>query len=446
MNRRDFLRRTGMTASALAVSSMMTRTALAATELDRYFIHVYFEGGWDQLLALDPRDPAQFHEGNMVQTGIQPAYDRLPAQFSRDLLRVGPHTFGPCVGELVDVADEINVVRGINMGTLTHEVGRRYFVTGRVPSGLTARGSSVPTLAAAQTLLDRPVPHLSHLVENYNVDQPAWAAALPVASVDHLQYILQESLGIPTGVPDSVKDALGAYWSQHRDCRPEAGASASRLADRFRENRDRAREVVQSNLHRSFQFAGPETAAVRAHYGLDAAGIESPLGRAALAAQALKTGLSRVVSVALASQLDTHDNTWANDHSTRLEAGFTALARLIKDLRDSPDPMGQGSLLSKTTIVVFSEFTRSTRLNARNGRDHHLCNSALLVGGGLRRGVRVGATSDTGMGPLPINLATGLADEAGVTLTPEHVLTTALNSAGMSAESLRSEPIPALLP
>lgn len=445
MNRREFMRRTGLSAGALAVSSMMGRTAHAAESLDRYFVHVYFEGGWDQLLALDPRDPAVFNEGNMRETGIQPGYQFLPGAFSRGLVTAGNHVFGPCVGELVDVADEINVVRGINMGTLTHEVGRRYFVTGRVPSGLAARGSSIPTIAAAQIGADRAVPHLSHLMENYNVDQPAFAAALPVAQVGHLQYILQESLGIPTGVPANVRGALGAYWSKHKNCRPESGTSASRLADIFRDNRSRARDVMLSNLHRAFQFESPETAGVRAHYGLDGVPLESPLGRAALASQALKTGLSRVVSVALGSQLDTHDGTWANDHSTRLAQGFTALARLIKDLRDTADPNGEGSLLDKTTVVVFSEFTRTPRLNERNGRDHHLCNSALILGGGLAKGRRFGHTSDNGMGPLPINLGTGEADEAGVTLTPEHVLTTALVAAGMDADFLRSAPIPGLL-
>lgn len=447
MNRREFLLRSGLTAGAFALSnSMMARVAKAAEIDDHYFVFVYFEGGWDSLIGLDPRDPRVFTDAEATATGIQPGYDRLPGQYSRQMIDAGPFMLGPCVGELAAIADRFSVVRGINMATLTHEVGRRYFITGQPPTGLTARGSSVATIAAGQMEPDRPVPHLSHLVESYNVGEPAYAAAMPVAAVEHLQYILQESLGVPTNVSPNVRGALGAYWEKSRDCAPHRGAGASKLADIYRDNRARAREVVTSTLYRQFQFNSPETAAVRQHYGIQGGGgqLENAFGRAALASQALKVGLSRVVSVTLANALDTHDNTWANDHSQRLESGFSALARLITDLEQSEAP-GGGSMLSKTTIIAYSEFQRTPRINERNGRDHHLGNCALVAGAGIRPGVVIGASSDRGMGPELVNIQTGQADESGISLSPEHVLSTVLAAGGADASGLRSEPIPALL-
>lgn len=445
MNRRDFLLRSGLAAGAFALSNtVMSRVAKAAENGDHYFIFVYFEGGWDSLIGLDPRDPTVFTDNEATATGIQPGYNRLPAQYSRQMIDAGPFMLGPCIGELAPIADQYSIVRGINMATLTHEVGRRYFITGQPPSGLTARGNSVATLAAGQMEADRPVPHLSHLVESYNVDQPAYAAAMPVAAVDHVQYILQENLGIPTNVAPNVRGALGAYWQKTRDCSPHRGASATKLGDIYRSNRARARDVVTSTLYRQFQFNSPETAAVRAHYGLNNQ-LETPFGRAALAAQALKVGLSRVVSVTLANALDTHDNTWANDHSARLEAGFSALARLITDLGATEAPGGGGSMLDKTTIIAYSEFQRTPRINERNGRDHHLGNCALVAGAGIKPGLVIGGSSDRGMGPELVNLQTGQPDEGGISLSPEHVLTTVLQAGGCDAASLRSAPIPALL-
>lgn len=444
MNRRDFLWRTGLAAGAFSLGGLMPRVARAAGENDHYFVFAYFEGGWDHLLGLDPRDPTVFTDADVRATGIQPAYDLIPAAFSRAPIDAGPFELGPCAASLAPLADLFSVVRGINMATLTHEVGRRYFITGRPPSGLTARGNAAGTLAAAQVTLDTPVPHLAHLVESYNVDQPAHAAALPVAAVDHLQYILQENLGLPTDIPPNVKGALGDYWKKHRDCSTDDAVAASRLADIYRENRARARQVVTSNLHRAFQFAGPDTAAARAHYGLQPGQFETPAGRAALAAQALKTGLSRVVSVALSTQLDTHDQAWANDHSTRLYAGFDALARLLTDLRDTEAP-GGGSMLAKTSIIAFSEFGRTPRLNERAGRDHHLGNCALVAGGALRGGQLIGASSDNAMGPELINLQTGRPDETGVSLMPEHVLATVLASGGVDPSELRVDAMPALV-
>lgn len=448
MDRRDFLIRSGLAAGAFSLGgALMPRAAKAAEATDRYFVFCYFEGGWDALLSLDPRDPAEFSEANMVETGIQPGYDRLPGRFSRQSINAGPFTLGPCVGELAALGDRFSVIRGINMATLTHEVGRRYFITGKTPAGLTARGSSIASVAATQLAgdgaPDRPVPHLAHRVESFNVDQPAFATAMPVAAVGHMQYILQDTLGIPTGIRPNVRGALGSYWAKRRDYAPGRGASASAIADAYRENRARARDVVTTALYSQFQFDNPALAGVRSHYGLDAAPLESPQGRAALAAQALRSGLSRVVSVVLADGLDTHDNTWANEQSTRLADGFTALARLITDLEQSEAPSG-GSLLSKTTLVAFSEFTRTPRLNARGGRDHHLGNCALIAGGGIRGGQVMGASSDVGMGPLPVDLSTGQPDESGESITPSHVMATALASAGLDPSDLRVSALPLL--
>ena len=48
-------------------------------------------------------------------------------------------TFGPYLGDLLGHASKLAVVRGISMDTLTHEVGRRRFLTG----GFQASGSGL---------------------------------------------------------------------------------------------------------------------------------------------------------------------------------------------------------------------------------------------------------------------------------------------------------------
>jgi len=127
----------------------------------------------------------------------------------------------------------------------------------------------------------------------------------------------------------------------------------------------------------------------------------------------------------------------------RLHDGLTALARLVADLRDSPAP-GGGSLWSRTTLVAFSEFGRTARLNERGGRDHLLGNCALLGGAGVRGGQVFGA-SGAGLSPLLVDLATGAPSEAGVSLQPEHVLATAMAAGGLDASALRSAPLRPLL-
>lgn len=445
LSRRQLLLRTATGLGALALPGTLLRgLARAAVDLDRYFVFLYFEGGWDHLLGLDPRDPAVFTNADVGETGIQTGYELLPAQFPKAPIDAGPFLLGPAVGELAGVTDLFSIVRGINMATLTHEVGRRYMLTGRPPAGTVARGSSVASIAVSQLGGEAPVPSLAVAVESYTESHlPSFAQALPVAAAGHLRYILQESLGIPTVVRPGVRDALAAYWKSAPPC-DEDGAGTSKLAAQYRESRERASALVKEHLHEHFVFDSAELAPVRQHYGFAPLDTESAGARAATCAQALKIGLSRVVSVTLTGALDTHDGQWATDHPTRLEAGFTALARLLADLRDTEAP-GGGSMLDRTTLVAFSEFGRTAALNARNGRDHLLTNCALVAGAGVKHGLVVGASSDQGMSPEHVDLATGLPSAAGTSLKPDHVMTTVLASAGLETKELRSEPIPALL-
>ena len=445
MKRRDFLRDSALAAGALGLNgTMMSSLARAAEDLDRYYVFVYFEGGWDHLLGLDPRDPAVYSPSSFGDTGITPGYEMLPAQFPQSPIDAGPFSLGPCIGELAGLTDHYSVVRGINMATLTHEVGRRYFITGRPPSGNKARGSSVSALASAEIGGVAPLPHLALSMETYvEPDLPSYAGALPIAAVSHLQFVLRESLGIPTVIRPGVRDALAKYWSKSKVC-DDGGAGGSHLADLYRDNRARAADLVKEGLYTHFDMDSAELAPVRAHYGFVEGQGESPYGRAALAGQALKVGLSRVVSLTVVNGLDTHDGSWAGTHSVALNSGFDALARLITDLRDSEAP-GGGSFLDKTTLVAFSEFGRTANLNAQSGRDHLLTNCALLAGAGIAPGQVIGSSSDNALGPNLIDLESGTASEGGISLKPEHVMTSALHAAGLDASRLQSLPIGPLL-
>ena len=59
-------------------AGMPFRAFAQATDLapaDRCFVFVYFSGGWDQLLAFDPRDPDVFTADRITETRILPGYN-----------------------------------------------------------------------------------------------------------------------------------------------------------------------------------------------------------------------------------------------------------------------------------------------------------------------------------------------------------------------------------
>lgn len=430
----------------------------------RHYIFCYFGGGWDVLLSLDPRDPAVFSNGAMGTTRIQPAYELLqnnPGAPYRDVLGDGTMFLGPYMGELAAQAHRLCVVRGMSMDTLTHEVGRRRFLTGRPPSGLAARGSSTDTWLASQLGADEPIPNLALRVESYNAgDLPNFASALKANGVDDLLRVLR-----PAGpaLGELQERQLDALLSQVAAC---PSATRSGLWQTAESSRAKARQMVEEDLGGLFDLRSnaPEMQALRGFYGIPntgAAALSSSAAMAALAATAVMSGVSRAVSVRITSRsLDTHFANWNVDQGPIQAEAFTAIARMLDHLASAPYPDGSGaSWLDRTVVVGFSEFSRTPLLNGNGGRDHWLGNSCFLAGGNIAGGKVIGGSSNIGMNPLPIDLSTGGAcaldadrlvpcpESPGVEVVrPEHILSALYEEIGLVDDEpdLRAHPLRAI--
>ena len=416
---------------------------------DHYYIFVYFAGGWDILLSLDPRDPRDFHSGNLSDTLIQPAYELLDDEGHwTDIIQTPSGiTFGPYIGDIVNHADKVAVVRGMSMETLTHEAGRRRFITGKVPTGLLARGSSGATWLASHLGGEELVPQISVNVESYNVDQPAFASALKVSNVPDLVRALEPAQSALAELEERQIDELLRQAALCPNPQKSALWQASEQA------RIGVRAMIEADLasHFDFQANSLQMEALRDHYGIAATGssaLTTPEAQAAMATTVLKQGISRVVSVRANTQsLDTHYDQWTTDQGPIQERGWNAIARMIEDLETTQYKNTGDSWLDHTTIVAFSEFSRTARVNANTGRDHSLTNACLLVGGGVRGGQVIGASSNIGMEPTGTNLLTGLPDQGGEVVKPEHILRSLMVDAGISEDvaDLRVDPLRALI-
>lgn len=444
-DRRLFLKSLG--AGALALSPLgFARPAHAAAALDRQFVFVYFSGGWDHILSLDPRDPNVFTEARMGTTKIELAWDRIPEVFPRTIVqprgaRIG---LGPVMGRIAEHTDVMCVVRGMTMETVTHEVGRRFFITGMTPRGSRAAGSSGGTRVVAQQGDRRPLPHLVSRVETYNEGEATFASGMSVNGAPDLVTALQAGAQAPTGV---VREQLAAYRDRVAPCDPTSLDKRGFLG-LLRSSQTKARDLVGSGLATHFNFAASNMAAdvqaLRTRYGITT-NFLTPGAQAALAFQALKHQVAQAVSIELVSGLDTHDADWADDQPNLQANGWNALAQLVTDLKAEAHPAG-GTHMDHTTIVVFSEFTRTPLLNSRDGRDHSLTNSCMLLGAGVPHNRVVGASTDVGMGPQEIDPTTGeVARAGGVKITPNDVMASILESAGMVTDKLRARGLPCLM-
>ena len=445
VNRRSFLSTVGLAGGAAFLGTMAPWRPARADAHDRRFVFAYFAGGWDTLLCLDPRDPNTFTQDRVGETRIDLAWDRLPATYAPEVIQpTGSNiAFGPAIHGLERHADKMCVVRGVSMDTVTHEVGRRYFLTGMMPRGLNATGSSVGSRLVAQQGDLAAIPHLVSRVESYNDGLPSWATGLSVASVFDLVVALQD---LPTAPAGAVRQRLDAWRASRNVCDP-TGLDNAGLLTLVADTQAKARALVQGGFHSRFTFDkadDPEMVEINRRYDIGR-DLTSAGAQAAMALQAIKYDIAQAVTIEVTNGLDTHDDSWADDHADVLGVGFRALAQLVDDLASEPHPEG-GTLLDRTTILAFSEFGRTATLNTREGRDHSLANACLLMGAGVPHNRVVGATTDVGMGPRLVDPGTGEAvSSGGEIVTPTRIIASVLQSAGYGTEDLRTEGLPCLM-
>ncbi|MFL5353858.1 DUF1501 domain-containing protein [Archangium sp.] len=452
-SRRTFLKAAaGFMGSSLLGGVPFKAFAQAATlaPADRCFVFVYFAGGWDQLLAFDPRDPDVFTPERVAETRILPGYNLftdasfptrpiLPAQRSgADPSNI---QFGPAVSKLANHYDLMTVVRGINMTTLAHEEGMRYFITGKRPIGAAARGSSTATEIVGQMAPAVPIPSIAYNVETYNDRYPGAANALKVSRAQDLLLTLSPST---KQLDSELEKQLLDFRGQPISCE-EAAYGSGGVGSTYESSRGQMQQVLSGRLDNAFRFELAANAAVRSFYGLPGAGpYDSAAGRAALVATALKQGISQCVSINLVGGLDTHFGTQTT-HATNLRTGFDALALLVDDLRQTAHPSG-GNFMDHTTLLVFSEFARTPLINSTSGRDHHLTSSCMLMGAGVKHNKVFGYSGDVAMAPCVVDLKNGAADpNNGSNILPEHIIATVLASANLDYSITRVEPLRALL-
>ena len=331
--RRSFLKAGAGFLGATLFGGIPFRSFAASTDLkpaDRCFVFVYFSGGWDQLLAFDPRDPTEFTAERVSETRILPGYSFTDARFPSMPIRPDGSniSFGPAVGDLSKHYDLMTVVRGINMTTLAHEEGMRYFITGKRPIGAAARGSSTATEVVGQMMPKVPIASIAMNVESYNEGYGGYANALRVNNRNDLLLTLGK-----TKVPldSELENQLLDFNGRPVTCE-EAAYGAGGVGTTYANSRGQMKQVLDSGLDTAFDFAHASNEALRAQYGLSASNYDQPMGRAALVATALKKGISQCVSINLATGLDTHFGSQTT-HATNQRTGFDALAMLVEDLQ-----------------------------------------------------------------------------------------------------------------
>lgn len=398
----------------------------AAAPTERRTALLYFNGGWDVILGPDARDrdyPGTLDLGRAL----------LPAQYQTPIpVTIGGTEvlWGAAMAPLVPHADVLTLFRGVNMNTVSHPTGRAYVNTFIPPAGVVARGDSLGTrLATGVPTDDFIMPNVAIGVPSFNLSYGSDVTGVGVSRSTEIRDLLRP-LGseLPEDVLMLLREAQDATGSCVHG--RVTGGSPEPLV---RASRDRVRRLFEEGLEAEFDLGSQPD--VQSRYGITNPNDgRQPAVVAAITYKLLQTGLASTVTAQLQFGMDTHFTNWATTQPQKLEEGNRALAALLNDLRaDDPN-------LDCTTVVAYSEFARTPKINGNSGRDHWFASSILVFGGGLRRGV-VGGTVEETLGLRGVDLDTGLpVDEGGVVMLPEHIGATLAAAAGLDHSPFRVEP------
>ncbi len=407
LSRRNFLAAGGC-AAAGALLGRSQPAAARGNATPKRVLTVMCSGGWDISYALDPKPglaTVDSPEGDIQLFGDLP---------------ILVHESRPAIGDFFEAYGGMSaVVNGVQVSSIAHDQCRARILTGN-SSGSTPDAAA---MVAAQLGSDLDAPYLN--LSQYSFVGDLGVHAVNVGSVNQINALLEPGqFPAPPGTPY----AHGGFV---------ADADEAALIREFVEARATALQDDRAAL--GFNHARVEDFLASLGKGdrlRERAGDFGTLGQqmnleqqATLALSALSDGLAWSVSLGM-SGFDTHDdNSPQGPLQNQLYGGLLSIAQALEN---APGSKAGNNLLDETIVFVFSEMSRTPRLNATGGKDHHSVTSALVFGGGVAGGRAYGGTDDQVRSQL-VDFETGDVDADGGTLTTASLLGGVVQLAGGDA-------------
>lgn len=296
------------------------------------------------------------------------------------------------------IVDKLTILRSHSHADNAHQTGRHWLLTGYPPAFADGQAKGVPfneLYPSIGSIISRelgPRGAVPPYVEIPNALGPGgpgfYGAQYGPFTIDN-DPVQADFRVRDLDVPDAVShERFSRRQKMLSDAeRLGAGALATGRAETLRAYYEKAVDLVTSpEARRAFDLQS-EVHEVRERYGF------SSIGQCALMARRLVEAGCRFIGIEHGSW-DTHFDNFTSHEKTLVPPTDRALAALVSDL----DERG---LLDETLIVMMGEMGRTPRINKDAGRDHwSQCQTVILAGGGIRRGVVVGASDETASYPV----------------------------------------------
>ena len=413
VDRRHFLRVGTLGGLSLAqfLRAKQAAGAESAAKKDVNCIFIFLIGGMPQHDLWDPKPNAPAE----IRGDFKPAKTSLPGVQFTDVMP------GIC-----KIADQLAVLRSMTHGDSDHGRGYHIMMTGMTPGpgdfNATKNNNVHPSLGSL----------VAHLGQNSGSLPPYVSVPCFLRSggpsflgASYAPFVVDAD---PAAPDFAVRDiALPECITSERGLRRQA---ALREINRFERRVDDVSKDVRSldifyekafNLMTSAKakeaFAiHREKESTRQEYGM------TSLGQCCLLSRRLVEAGCRFVSIEH-GHWDTHRENTRSLSDLLVPSVDRAVPALVQDLQ-------QRGLLDSTLVVLTTEFGRTPRINSMAGRDHWPnAFSIMLAGGGLKKGIVVGATDKIG------------AYVADRPITPPDMAATVLSVLGIQPDTVLHTPL-----
>jgi hypothetical protein len=437
MNRRQLLQ--GLSATLFA--SMAGRRAMAqvGNAPPVFWVQLHANGGWDQMLFCDPKfGPRTSANGGFHSTSQLATASGIPYvdAYSTSDLTVRP--VGPFFTQF---ASRLTVINGIDVGSNNHDVGTRFSMSGSLLEGFPIFAAQVAGALGRGRVM--PLVDISGYDESGGLTAPVRLDYRGVPEIVALQDVNAPSDGEYLNNQPTVTATRLVSQNVHGRIRNLALARAERL------QQTKKLPGWQKGLTawREAMTASPELARLGIP-SIGSSALDNTRALATMGIRAFKQGLAMSMTVAVGGpNMDSHGIPDV-DHLVELGLVFD-VARHILVTADAE--------MVPTVVVMTSDFGR-TPVRETSGSGHWPIASMLLAQSQAAlpldlfpAGRVIGGTTGEPMGPNPLSTVlrarkihptTHAFDDAGVVLTPTHVLRALREVAGIAAApELRSFPL-----
>lgn len=333
-SRRDFLK-IGLGTSSQMIFNfgvfdflLNSPNAFASQNDDHFFIYIHISRAWDTSLFSDP----YLQESKPKESEYFIEYN------TSQVFQAGQNYYGPAILPLKKYLNNCAVINGVYMNAqdIGHDSLTNYMCT--------AGGGSTATDIVNQNLLS---PNL--LIRELPILSNTTGLALP--SMSTVRQIGSDSSKSPT---EAFSLARASTRTSYTNLLKKMQNSNS--------NDNSFNQEEMDQLIRLSQRFSSEWATLVYNF---------------------KHSQSRTAQLIIESNIDTHQNHEQN-HLQNLRESFTQIADLMNMLEQTEYKNGT-SLLSRTTIMIASEFSRTPGLNSQKGKDHNpTSNSVLLFGPNIK--------------------------------------------------------------